>query len=333
MRSADLPPQSSEVSGIDCLEEAAQWFALLRSDRVTEHDRSRWQAWLDQHASHRLAWQQVENVDRRFQSLQSETQRHAAQKALQSANPQRSRRRALGAIAAVSTAGLLGGALIGETRWRRALSAWRADHATGTGEVREITLADGTRVWLNTASALDVDYRPSLRSIRLIEGEIMIETAPHAATPFVVDTEQGRLRALGTRFTVRQLADITFVAVYSGAVEVRIADGNRAQVIDADRQVRFTREDIGPIEPARRAHQAWTRGVLLAEDVPLRELIAELARHHRAHLRCAPEVAGLRVMGTYPLDDLDRTLGMLEGALPVQVQRTLSWWITIRARS
>lgn len=116
-------------------------------------------------------------------------------------------------------------------------------------------------------------------------------------------------------------------------MQVRTAHGARTQGIEADRQVRFTREDIGPIEPARRAHQAWARGVLLAEDVPLRDLIAELARHHRAHLSCAPEVAELRVMGAYPLNDLDRALGMLEGALPVRVQRTLSWWITIRPRS
>ncbi|MCW5604050.1 MAG: FecR domain-containing protein [Burkholderiales bacterium] len=334
MRSADLSPQSSEAPDFDCLEEAAQWFALLRSDEVTEQDRSRWQEWLDQHASHRAAWQHVESVGRRFQALQSDKQRRAAGKALQSASGlQRSRRRALGAIAVVSAAGVLGSAVVNEARLRRTLAAWRADYSTATGEVREFTLADGTHVWLNTASALDVDYRPSLRRLRLIEGEVLIETAHGAGAPFVVDTEHGRLHALGTRFSVRQFEDATLVAVYSGVVEVRTANGGRTQVIEADHQARFTRDVIGPVEQAGRAGQAWARGVLLAENIPLRELVAELARYRRGHLSCAPEVAEIRVMGAYPLNDPDRVLAMLESALPVRVQRTLPWWITIQARS
>ncbi|WZB74169.1 FecR domain-containing protein [Achromobacter insuavis] len=84
-------------------------------------------------------------------------------------------------------------------------------------------LPDGSRVWLNTASAFNRDFQPGLRRLHLVAGEILIETGTDKDRPFVVDTAEGRLRALGTRFTVRQEADATLLAVYQGAVEIRTA--------------------------------------------------------------------------------------------------------------
>ncbi len=57
--------------------------------------------------------------------------------------------------------------------------------------------------------------------------------------------------------------------------------------------------------------------------------MAELARYRHGHLAVDPAVAGLPVMGTYPLDDTDRALAMLEAALPVRVRRRLPWWVTL----
>ena len=61
----------------------------------------------------------------------------------------------------------------------------------------------------------------------------------------------------------------------------------------------------------------------------LDELVAELARYRHGHLGVAPEAAGLRVMGTYPLDDPDRTLQLLARALSLRVERKLPWWTTL----
>jgi transmembrane sensor len=334
MRVADLSPPASAAPGFESLQQAAQWFALLRSDEATAEDRARWRAWIDQRREHREAWQYVENVGRRFEPLQSDREKLAAGKALKAANGSKAgRRRALRMIAVVSGAGMLGWAIVRETPLRDVLLAWRADYRTGTGEVREILLADGTRVWLNTASALNADYQTGLRRLRLVAGEVLIETAPDATRSFVVDTDHGRLHALGTRFTVRQFEDFTYLAVYEGAVEVRTAQGDRAQVIDAGQQVTFTRESIAVPTAAERARQAWARGILVADNIPLRDLIAELARYPRGHLGCAPEVAGIRVMGTFPLNDPERALALLQGALPVQVRRTLPWWVSVEARN
>ncbi len=334
MRAVGLLPQSTNAPAFESLQQAAQWFALLRSDEATEQDRIRWRMWIDQRRENREAWQHVENVSRRFEPLQSDNEKLPAEKALKAGRgPKSSRRRALRMIAIVSGTGLLGWVAVRGTPLRDALIAWQADYSTGTGEVREFMLADGTRIWLNTASALSADYQTGMRHLRLMAGEVLIETAQDVARPFVLDTDHGRLHALGTRFTVRQLEGFTYLAVYEGAVEVRTAEGDRAQIIDAGQQVTFTRETIAPPGAAERARQAWARGILVADNIALIDLIAELARYRRGHLGCAPEVGGLRVMGTYPLNDPERALALLENALPVNVRRTLPWWVTVESKS
>lgn len=145
-----------------------------------------------------------------------------------------------------------------------------------------------------------------------------------AHRPFVVDTPQGRrLQALGTRFTVRQQDGSTLLAVYQGAVKVRPAVAGMTQVVGAGRQVAFTEHTIAAPQPADWAREAWSDGVLLAEDITLGEPVSELARYQWGHLSVAPEVAGLRVLGGYPLRDPDRVLAMLEEILPVTVRRPL----------
>lgn len=63
--------------------------------------------------------------------------------------------------------------------------------------------------------------------------------------------------------------------------------------------------------------------------MPLGDFIAELADHRRGHLAVNPLIASLRVMGTYPLNDTDQVLAMLESALPVRVSRRFDWWVTL----
>ena len=57
-----------------------------------------------------------------------------------------------------------------------AVAALRADHHTSTGQRQRLVLADGSRVWLNTRSALDVDYRRQERRLIVLDGEILVQT-------------------------------------------------------------------------------------------------------------------------------------------------------------
>lgn len=312
------------------MQAAAEWYALLRSGEASENDHANWQLWLTASEDHQGAWRYVEAVSRSFAPIQATTEPKKTADNLWAANARvLQRRRALAGIAMLAGAGVLAWA-----GWRHAalpgyVIAHMADHRTGTGEMREITLADGTRVWLNAETAINETFRPELRRLQVVAGEILVDTAPDARRAFVVDTPHGRLRALGTRFTVRLDSDgKTFLAVFQGHVEIRNTADDLV-IIAAGQQIRFNADELGTLAAADPAREAWSRGVLLARDITLGELIAELRRHRGGRIGVAPQVADLRVFGSFPLRNTDEALAMLENILPIEVKRTLPWWISI----
>lgn len=325
------PPPSFALDDLShaTLEQAAEWYALLRSGEASEQDRSRWRAWLHASHEHRAAWRHVEDISQSFAPLQETLDPRTAADNLFAANTRlRQRRRALLGVSVLAGTGLLGWAA-----WRQALLpqtmlAWAADHRTATGEQRDVTLPDGTLVRLNTASAFNVDYSDSLRRIVVREGEIFVSTAADARRPFVVDTVHGRLRALGTRFNVRQDDDATQVAVYQGAVEVRPTESG-VTVIDTGWQTGFTRTTIDAPTAHDAGDPAWTRKLLIADNLPLRDVVRELRRYRRGHIGLHDGIADLKVYGNLPLDDTDRALLMLTTALPVRIRETFAWWVSI----
>lgn len=143
----------------------------------------------------------------------------------------------------------------------------------------------------------------------------------------VVETAWARLRALGTCFNARLMASALHVTVREGAVEVRAGDAVR--VVAAGQGLCLDATGIGPTRPAAAGEDAWIRGLLMADQMPLRELVAELSRYRHGHLGVSPRIAHLPVVGVFPLRDTDAALAMLERSLPVRVQRTLPWWTTL----
>lgn len=116
-------------------------------------------------------------------------------------------------------------------------------------------------------------------------------------------------------------------------MEITLAHSGQSTVVAAGQQVRFTADRWDDTTVADPAREAWSRGILLAQDMPLAQVVAELGRYRRGHITVAPEVAGLTVLGSYPLDDFNGTLTMLQKALPIQVRQPLPWWTTIEARA
>lgn len=309
------------------LQEAAQWYVQLHDHGASDQQRQHWQAWLAASGEHQDAWRYVERVSQRFAPLQGDAGQQAASHALRSSPRGSTRRQAL------STLLVLGGAsLLGWSAWRAglpdSLQRLSADLATGTGQTRETVLSDGSRIWLNALSALDVRFSPAQRLLRLHLGEVLIDTAKDPLRPFLVHTEHGQLRALGTRFSVRQEQGRTLLNVFAGAVEVRTARG-QVQVIDSGQQVAFDANGLHPQSAATPAREAWRHGVLLADNLPLGQLLAELSRYRPGHLGCDPAVAAMPVMGSFPLRDTDQALALLQAALPIQVETTLPWWVSV----
>jgi transmembrane sensor len=208
------------------------------------------------------------------------------------------------------------------------VGGWSADYATTRGETRDALLADGSHVWLNALTALDVRFDSAQRLLQLRFGEVLIDTAKDAHRPFLVDTEHGRLQALGTRFSVLHDEHRTHLNVFDGRVQVSTRNG-QVRIIEAGQQVWFTREHVDTTATASPAREAWSHGVLLADNLPLGQLIAELNRYRQGHLGCDPAVAQLPVMGSFPLKDSDHALYLLQAALPIRLDSPLPWWVTV----
>jgi transmembrane sensor len=326
---ADNAPRPSHA----VLEQAAHWYAVLRDGKAPAQDRARWQAWLGSDAAHQAAWRYVEDIGRDFEPLRGRADARVAADTLSVATACiHTRRRVLAGVAAVA-----GGVSLGWLSWREALlpasvMAWGADHRTGIGEQREIALADGSRVWLNTSSAVNVSINATERIVFLVEGEVFIATAADASRPFFVQTAHGRMQALGTRFNVRLEADRTLLAVYESAVEIRTAAGGATRVLASGHQANFNATGISAPEAADPAREAWSQGALVADSISLRQVVDELRRYRRGHLGVADEVADLTVYGSFPVREPERVLRMLASALPIRIDQPLPWWTSIEAK-
>lgn len=215
--------------------------------------------------------------------------------------------------------------------WRE----WTADYATRTGERRSLSLNDGTELQLNTDTALDVQFDAAQRLIRLHRGEVLVDTgadprrADEAFRPFWVQTRQGRIRALGTRFVVRRDHEVTRVQVYDGAVEVLPAHAAARQVIQAGQQLSFSAEAVQLPRPVDPHGADWARGLLVAQQMPLGEFAQELARYRPGLLRCDPAIADLRISGAFQLDNTDQVLAALPDTLPVNVVYRTRYWVSL----
>lgn len=300
------------------LAEAVNWYVRLHDSNATDATRAGWQAWLAADIRHAQAWARLEQLQQRLGQAPA-----GAAMTLESAR--RERRIALKTLAL-----LLGVGVVGWQGYRA--SPWSADYLTRVGQSRQLTLADGSRLDLNTNTRVDIRFDAGQRLIHLRHGEILVETAKDPR-PLSVQTAEGRILALGTRFTVRQDDGLSRVTVTAHAVEVHPELAPQQGVrVDAGQSLSFSADRLGPLLPMAEDAQAWTRGMLVTVDWRLADVIAELSRYRPGYLGCTPEVAELRLSGAFNLDDGDAALANLEDSLPIQVRRLTRYWVRIEKR-
>ena len=303
---------------------AAHWVARLAAEPGDPELHAAWLAWRDENPLNQWAWQRVELLQSQLQSLPGTV----AVNVLDVAADQSRRfgRRAL-LKSVVIGAGM---SAIGWSGYRQA-PLWMADQRTTTGERHSLRLDDGTRLSLNTASAVDIHYTAEQRLLILRAGEILMETAPDPR-PLRVRSAQGEMRALGTRFTVRQFDDFTGMSVLQHAVAVRQGIEPAQTVITAGQTVTFDTRRMLSLRANEPGEGEWAQGRLIVDNWRLDRLLAELSRYRSGCLGCASEVGHLTVSGAYSLDDIDLALNALTHALPVRLSARTRYWTTVVPR-
>lgn len=320
-----MNPVSVKPVSASVLDAAIAW--QLSLDSANPLEREAFARWHAAHEEHARAWRQLGLLDQRF-SVASGPARTAL---LQSRESLRRRMRQMGSGVA-SVVVMIGLALFAGERFLP-VDYWLADQRTATGEQRTLRLSDGTLLNLNTHSAVDVRFDAKQRLIVLQEGEILVETGHGDARPFIVETREGSMRALGTRFLVKREEQGTRLSVLQSAVAAHPQSSPQEQILREGQQVLMRGDGLGPVLALNPGADAWTRGMLVVDNARLGDLVGELGRYRRGHLGIAPEIADLRITGSFPLHNTNLALSALLPTLPVQIEQRTPWWVTVVAKA
>jgi transmembrane sensor len=210
-----------------------------------------------------------------------------------------------------------------------------ADLRTGTGEQTTHVLPDGSRVTLDTASAINLQFNESGRTVELVRGDILVDVAHDRARPFVVTTPHGSIRALGTRFVVSEDGRGTDLSMLESRVAVHPAaappDGGDT-VVQAGERVRVTRTSVGPAQAidVRSIDDAWRLHQIVVRDMPLPDVLDRLERHRFGHIVYdRAQLARYRVSAVLPQDDTGRALQLLVDSFPIRVRMLTPWLVMV----
>ena len=339
--------------------EATDWFILLKDDPDDAVLRREFEAWRQKSPVNATAWDAVQQASKAMDKarpvyadrwapplakLRAQAQgegandqrptvvgaRRSADAQRPSRRARRSRRRAMhfGGLAA---AACLMAILVGPDLLRDL----RADHATGTAEVRTVKLPDDTAVTLAPESAIAVSYTSAERYVRLLDGEAFFEVTQDMERPFRVAARGVDVTVLGTAFDVRRGDEGARVAVAEGVVRVS-HDGAApavAETLAAGQLVQVSwagqaeRSDL-PVDRVA----AWRHNQLIARDQPLGAVVDELRRFYAGRIIVTDAALAARpVTGVYNLADPIAALRGIARAQNAAVRRITPWLILVSA--
>lgn len=310
-----MTPQRISVESI---RQASRWMARLWADDVTDDDKRAFAAWRTDHPDNESAWQQLTQLQGQFSALP----RQASSRRILMARHGVSRRRLL----SVAAMGLLAAGLVAVKVLHHTPRG--QVYATAVGEIRQLTLSDGTQLVLNTDTEIYVDFNQHARHLTLEQGEVMIQSAHHL-TPFTLTSMQGQVTPIGTRFSVRQLEGRTVVKVQEGKVRLSPAETKQPRLLSAGQWADFSEQAVSAVKALSEYDASWASHRLVARRMPLTTLINELSRYRAGVVRVDPQLAELSVTGVFDLDNPDQVLRQLETILPIQARFLTRYWVTV----
>jgi transmembrane sensor len=276
---------------LSTLSDAGAWLVRLSGPLRTAATQEGFQEWLKENPLHTLAFRRVsEEWDEadRLKRFTDVVIRVPAQPAVDKRSVIRRPWFALAAALALVT---VAGAIFFYFRFDGV--------ATGINELRVIALDDGSKVHLNTATRISVDYDKGQRRIRLESGEALFEVAKHSAWPFIVTAGDRQIRALGTAFLVRRDTDRVAVTLMDGKVAISGFGG--VTLVPGERAT-FSQKRTVPIldRPALGRLLAWQQGKVAIDDLSLAAAVAEMNRYSATRLILdQPQPEELRISGVF----------------------------------
>lgn len=314
-------------------QQAIAWLVEWRSGQMSDAQRDGLARWRQANPAHEAAWLQVSSAfDRTLcQPLAplagDRSTASAAMDALLQPHTGRRRRQLVGgtlaAVGVVVSTGMVAHRF-------SPLPGLLADVHTATAERRSLALSDGSRLLLDARTALDITYGAGQRRIDLQRGALIADMGARRASPFVVSTQHGAVRAQGARCMVRVQAGGTQVAALDHSVSLDLATQSTQTTLAAGQSALLDAQGtIQRLQTPAQDLAAWQQGMLAVRDGTLGEVIEGLRPYRRGLIRLSPAAAQLPVLGVFTLDDTDHTLQALADTLPVVVRRYQGGWLVV----
>lgn len=284
------------------LAEAAAWLTRLQESERTAATETAFKEWLSVSPTHARAFSRVNDVWDIIPGALAPAQRPQASHPSRGSRKREWLRAPRLAIAAYAMLLVVVGIV------RMANPAERT-YQTAVGAQQTVVLDDKTRVTLNTDTRLTVEYRWSERRILLERGEALFHVANNPDRPFVVQTGDKQVLALGTVFGVRRDPQRVEVTLLEGKVWVGVPESSgqaELSVVLAPGERLIARADGTHAldRPDIEASLAWQRGQVHFDNTTLANAVAELNRYSGARIRITdPALAGLRISGVFSVHD------------------------------
>lgn len=174
--------------------------------------------------------------------------------------------------------------------------------ATAVGEMKKVTLSDGSTVHVDARSKIKIKYTRETRIVHVYEGGAVFDVERDAKRPFIVRTYLADITAVGTRFGVTADSGVT-ATVSEGTVKItRHGIGSDAEVLVAAGQefrvpigsAPLASAPVTRVDAERRLQ--WATGYLRIEDWTVAEIAAEFNRRNRTQIIVDSPSLGARVV-------------------------------------
>ncbi len=303
-------------------DEAAQRWLAHRAGTADSAARAELAAWLETSERHAEAWRLAEQAWRLSRMVGP---------AIPPLEPPRLKpmRRAAIVLAAAAIAACLVLAVIPDLRL-----SLQADYRTGTGQVRIVSLDDGTQVQLDSGSAIAADLKADQRDVTLLEGRAFFDVTPDAARPFNVHAGKVVVTVKGTAFDVDMTGDAIRVAVERGAVAVDYPGLSQPVQLAPGDRLTIEAGAAAAVHGTPNSVAAWRRHRLMVESGTVGAVVAEIARY-RAGLVVVTDdaLASQPVTGIYDLNDPLRALQTVVEPHRGRVRELTPWLVLISGPS
>lgn len=310
--SGDMSPSEEKAR---LKKEAIAWVIRLQNASLSQEDRRAFEAWYAQSPQHVLMYRKVSSVWESPELNATAAVVAGSRPSWLNAKAALSLRWSVVAVACVVLVGVLAYHFDVAIRWQ-------ADYRTGSGERRTVELPDRSIATLNTQSAMALSFDGNTRRVRLLKGEALFNVQRDVGRPFIVESADAAVRAIGTAFIVRTEPGRDQVTVIEGSVEVGARQESHPQAaVSSGSQIRMERGQLGnPYAVNMSAASAWLRGRLVVNGAPFEQVLEELRRYHPGTIVLwNRQVAKIEVTGTYNVDDPATALALLAKTVPVSV--------------